>query len=205
MKKQILLVVAACLGFGASGFAQVVENIEFDALANKILNPNGSTAADGDIVRLGLFPTGFNFSANQTFSSLDAAFTQLGTTSTIGGQFTNDIVNTTSGFEGRELYIWVLNSSTPATANAWVILTDTADTNWKVPNDGANTIIDAGDPAVFVPIGALGISVPNANSPNGKDWEMQSLAAVPEPSTYASTLLGLSGFALVSLRRRFRK
>jgi hypothetical protein len=202
--KRILILLAALVIAGAGSLpAQVT--VEYGALGNSILNPDGSGADPGQLVRLGTFPSGFDFSANQTFASLDAAFTQFDTTTIAGapgtseGQFFDSIVLTNSAFLGKLLYVWVLDTATASSPAAWLILTST-DPNWVTPTAGPDfTAIDTSDPGVFVPLGALGAPVANAISPNGKDWQ---LVAVPEPSTYALLVLGATAAVVMRRRRR---
>jgi hypothetical protein len=204
MKRILTLLVALAIAGTVSVPAQVT--VEYGALGNSIRDPDGSGADSGQLVRLGTFPTNFDFSANQTFSSLDAAFTQFDTTTIAGGagttegQFFDSVVLTNSAFFGKLLYVWVLNTPTASNPTAWLILTST-DPNWVTPTAGPDfTAIDTSDPGVFVPFGALGGSLANITSPNGKDWQ---IIAVPEPSTYALLVLG-SAAALVARRRRRR-
>jgi hypothetical protein len=201
---------AACLcvsGVGFSAHAQVT--IEYSAAGDNIRNPDGSLAPVGEAVLLGTFPTGFDFSANQTFSSLSAAFTQFDST-TIGnggflaGQFDKSVVLNNPAFNNKQLYIWVFNNATPSSATAWAIVTNTAST-WVVPpTAGDFTAIDASDIGVFVPVGAFGVGVPSSiNNPGGNqtDW-MMTMTAIPEPSSLALLGIGLGLIPLATLRRR---
>jgi len=211
MNKGYSATILICLAFLSSGFlasvraADVLENVEFDALGDRILETDGLPHA-GDTVRLGVFPTNFDFSANQTFSSLDAAFTQVGGTSgmttTINtGQFSGNAVQTTSGLEGMQLYVWVLNP----TNTAWVIVTNTSDPDWKVPADGGFNVIDTSDIGTFVPVGAFGIGVFNNADPAGTnmtDWKMTTMP-IPEPSTFG--LIGVGALGMLALRRRIKR
>lgn len=194
----------------ASAHAQ--EQVEYGATADHILNPDGNTAADGDAVLLGTWAPGFDFTANNTFSSLSAAFTQFDTT-TLGtggfvntGQFIKDVVLTNPTFNGKQLYIWVFNNANPMNANAWAIVTNNT-TAWTVPTTAGDfTAIDMSDNGAFVPPGALGVAVFNASNPGAggvlsqNDWKM---TMVPEPSTYM--LLGMGAVGMLTLRRRLKR
>ena len=203
MKRILILLVALAFAGTVSVPAQVT--VEYGALGNSIRDPDGTGADSGQLVRLGTFPTNFDFSANQTFASLDAAFTQFDTTTIAGGlgttegQFFDSVVLTNSAFFGKLLYVWVLNTTAAVDPTAWLILTST-DPNWVTPTAGPEfTAIDTSDPGVFVPIGALGTSLANATSPNMKDWQ---LVAVPEPSTYALLAAGCAAAVAMRVRRR---
>lgn len=202
MRRIFLLLAALAIVGTIPARAQVT--VEYGALGNNILNPDGTAADPGQLVRLGTFPTNFDFSANQTFASLDAAFTQFETTTIAGasdtteGQFFDSVVLTNSAFFNKLLYVWVLNTTTASDPTAWLILTST-DPNWVTPPAGPEfTTIDTSDPGVFVPVGAFGTAITNSLSPNGVDWQ---LVAVPEPSTYALVAVG-SAAVLIARRRR---
>ncbi len=199
--------IAVTISLVASVRAQ--EQVEYGALADHVLDSSGAFAPDGDAVLLGTWAPGFDFSTNQTFSSLSTNFTQFDST-TIGagginsmGQFITDALLTNTNFNGKQLYIWVLNSSTPASATSWVIVTNNSSA-WTVPTTpGDFTAIDMSDPGTFIPAGAFGVSVFDAANPSGTnmtDWKMTNFSAIPEPSTCALMLAGAVG--LLALRRR---
>jgi hypothetical protein len=201
---------ALCLIASAS-LALAQETVEYSALGDNIRDPNGSLAAPGEAVLLGTFAPGFNFSANQTFSSLSGAFTQFDSTTigaagsgTSSGQFFKDALLTNTAFNGNQLYVWVLNSSTPASATAWVILTNNSST-WKVPTTAGDfTAIDMSDVGTFIPSGAFGIGQTSSiNNPAGNQTDWKMTAAIPEPSTFALMIAGGVGF--LALRSRGRR
>jgi hypothetical protein len=172
-------------------------------------NPNGSLAPVGEAVLLGTFTAGFDFTANKTFSSLSAAFTQfdsttIGTGGVLAGQFVKDVVLNNAAFNNKQLYMWVFNNATPSSATAWAIVTNLSSA-WTVPpTAGDFTAIDGSDIGTFIPTGAAGTGVPSSiNNPGGNqtDWEM-TLASVPEPSSIALAALGL---VIIPLARRLRR
>ncbi len=189
--------------------AQAQVTVEYSALADYVLNPSLTKAATGDAVLMGTFAPGFNFAANQTFTSLSAAFTQfdsttVGANSTGPGQFDNTVSLTNAAFYNKQIYIWVLNSATPSSATAWAILTNNSAT-WVTPaTPPLSTAVDLSDPGTFVPLGANGMAIMPSmftGAPNNTDWEM---TVVPEPSTLA--FAGIAVLALAARQlRRFRR
>jgi hypothetical protein len=194
------LAILVCGVIGVRGQATV----EYSALGDNIRNPDGSLAPVGEAVRFGFFPSGFNFGANQTFSSLNSSFTQLDSTTINAGAGHFDDTGLQT-LVGQQFYIWALNS-TPATlssATGWVILTNP---NWVLTSAqlGDTGFFDTSDVGTVVPTGALGHGITSTiNNPAGNqtDWVMD-LAAVPEPSSVALAAIGLVAVGAV---RRLRK
>ena len=195
---------------GSAAYAQVT--VDYSATVDSILDTNGSLAPIGDAVLLGNFPSGFDFSTHQTYASLTASggFTQFdSTTISSPGKFADEVIfQTGSPALGKQLYIWILNNPDPTQATAWVILTNNDTTSqWFVPNAPPDFVSpDTSDIGVVIPSGAFGVGVFNAAEPNGTnktDWKMTSMAAIPEPSTYA--LIGLGALGMVGLRRRIKR
>ncbi len=188
MKKSIL--AALCIAASLVGVQKSnAEQVDFGAIASFIRLNNNVILPSGNMVMLGSFPTGFDFTVNTTFAQLSAAFTLYGTT-VIGdagsgntpGQFFSTAGPTLPGVQGDHLYIWMFNSNVPANATQWAIVTNNA-ANWTRPVSGLNsTSIDVSDAGTFVPAGALG-------SINGATFDV-ILGIVPEPSTYFLGLVG---------------
>jgi hypothetical protein len=180
--KKFTLSLAAFISISLP-FSMKAATIEYSSQNGVILGANGFNAADGDIVELGTFTSGFNFVANTSFSALNAAFTLYDTTTIVGGQFYNN--PTWAGLSGIPLYIWIFNvTSTPvANPGAWAIVKNPS---WLTPDGSSSTAdipIDTSDSGTVVPTGALGIV-------SGADVQLQ-LAAVPEPSSIAFLASGL--------------
>ncbi len=199
----LLLLVCGSLCLSVSP-ANAQVTIEYSALGNNIRDTDGTTADAGELVRLGLFPSSFDFAANQTFSSLNSAFTQIDTTTIAGasgtssGEFFDTATTLDPNFLNKQLYLWILNTSTASNPTAWVILTNP---NWVTPAAGPDTeFLDTSDVGTFIPAGALGIAVApiKPTAANGVDWQM---TAVPEPSTYALIAFGLAGLAFARRKR----
>ncbi len=71
-----------------------------------------------------------------------------------------------------------------------------SDINWTVPADGSTVALN------FLDTASGFATTPEPNSAGAASF---STAAVPEPSTYVSALMGLAGIGLATLRRRFKK
>ena len=174
--------------------------IEISAYAANILNPDNSLASIGDFVQVGTFTPGLNFSTITTFSSLSANFTSLascviGAGGYAAGQF--DVsVPYTSGPVGAQLYMWLFNSSIPANATAWAIVTNTSTGLWVTPPLGPSgySATEVSDLLTYVPTGAAGTVLSN-----GGDIKM---ALIPEPTSFA--MLG-SGLLMMGSMIRRRK
>ena len=179
-------------------------SVDYGATVNLILTSTGATANVGSSVELGTFPANFNFNLNRTnFAATNGAFTLYGTT-TIGsngapaGEFFDSTANLdSSGDTGKQLYIWVFNTATPSTASNWAIVTNPA---WVGPATGAAGFIniDTADSGTTIASGALG-SIVTTTGPGGFNVQM---GVVPEPSTYASSALGILGIALLAKYQR---
>jgi hypothetical protein len=93
-------------------------------------------------------------------------------------------------------------SSTPGSGTSFgqfrtAAVENFSDINWTVPADGSTVALN------FLDTSSGFATTPEPDSAGAASFI--TTAAVPEPSTYASTLLGLGGLGLVTLRRRFRK
>lgn len=201
MKK--ILLTALCVLVGLIGAQRSeAEQVDFGAIGNFIRLNNNTLVPNGDIVMLGSFPTGFDFTVNTTFAQLTAAFTLYGTT-VIGdagsgftpGEFFSSAGPVLPGVAGDRLYIWMFNSAVPANATQWAIISNPA-AAWTRPVSGLTlNSIDASDAGTFVPIGALG-------SINGGTFDIRlGIVVIPEPSVMLLGALGL-GLGLMALRAR---
>ena len=178
--------------------------IYYGASGDLILNPNGSTAPKNNLVEVGGFASGFNFTNNTTLSSLTSSFTVLGSTSiangsNIAGQFSDSAINTTLA-GGSLLYMWIFNAPIASNATAWAIISNSA---WLAPSSTdvtASVNIDASDSGTYVPTGAAGSVV--AGNWSGLGNNDIKLALVPEPTSLG--LLG-AGMMVVGTMRRRRK
>ncbi len=166
--------------------------LDYAAQGNYILDTSAVHVPVGDAVLLGSFPVGFDFATNAAnYQNTRAAFTLYDTTSigigttnnNVAGQFAASIANTdTLGAANNPVYMWLFNSSNPATATAWAIISNPSAT-WRVPADGSfnSTSIDASDVNTYVPTGARGALVTDSTAPSGLGVSVQ---LVPEPSVY---------------------
>lgn len=194
---------AAMLVLGAVSL-RAQATVEYSALGDNIRIDTTTLAPTGDAVLFGYFPSGFDFSANQTFSSLSAAFVQLDSTtiSPAPGHFDDSGLQTKTN---QEFYIWAFNNPTPSSASAWLIVTNPS---WTLPTAqaGDTGTFDTSDVGTFVPNGAQGFGITSSiNNPAGNqtDWVMGTPTVVPEPSTYA--LLGCAAGVILLVRTRNKR
>lgn len=186
------------------------ENIDWAAVFGNVFRlENNAPNPTGNAILLGRFGASnggvstFTFSSNDTYAFLLSNFTQYDAT-TMGtgvgntgpGTFSDSTGNVSlPGSAGDQLYMWVFNSPTPATATQWAIVTSTL---WTRPASGANSsAFDIAD-GVSIPAGALGSLI--ADGMGGFDVGLRTATVIPEPSTYAMGILGAA--SLIALRRR---
>jgi len=164
--------------------------IEYSSQIGAIQNSNGTNSADNNIVELGTFTPGFNFSTNTSYAQLVAGFTLYDTTTIqSAGQFYNN--PTWLGSASIPLYIWCFNvASNVSSATQWAIITNPG---WVTPSSASlsSSVIDTADSGTVIPTGAAGQVV-------GSNIKMT--AAVPEPTSIA--LLGGGLMMLGSMVRR---
>jgi hypothetical protein len=146
MKKILLSALILLAGFGSSAQAA---NLYASNLGNGLTLVGGTTAITSGSVRFGVFPAGYDFSANaENFTALDTAFIEVASyngainTSSTNGFFQLALSYVTSGsFEGRaydstpgstadtsstdvageKVYIWIQNNVTPSAATEQAI------------------------------------------------------------------------------------
>ncbi|MCX6857869.1 MAG: immunoglobulin domain-containing protein, partial [Verrucomicrobia bacterium] len=163
MKKLIYLILTLYCSFGASLQAA---NLVASNLGNGIALPGGSTGLASGTIKFGVFPAGYDFAANiGSYSALDSAFVEVASYSgaitafNLNGFFDLTLSYPTSGsFEGtpydstpgsilntsstdlvgEKIYVWILNNSTPASANQYAIFS--SDLVWT---DADATVTDS--------------------------------------------------------------
>jgi hypothetical protein len=211
LKKSLILVAL----FGLSSLAHASVNIVAQALSpNLILSSSGTALAVGDVVEIGYFSSTTNLSTSNSYSSLSSIFTPIGQGSadsdtlsepgvtgdtmeinnvqgagTFGGTFQN--VSSTYLPAGSLLYMWVFNSTNPATATQWTIL---GDSTWIFPVDPSQANLS---------LSSSGITV-YRGSTSSTDFELANIpASVPEPTSLAGlgSLLVLGSAAFIRRRK----
>ena len=189
-----------------------------------MVSSSGTLLAQGDAIRLGYFAASATSSlveSSNSYSTLNAAFTAFGegtiptssgtlneTGTPVGNSntmYVNNaaLLNVSGAFFGsftlpatfpvtsgtQQLYMWVFNSSNPATATQWGIFTDAS---WTFPpNLGAANMT----------MNSSGIQPLRYGGTTGSDYELASIPAVPEPSTFA-LLAGAMAIGITFICRR---
>jgi hypothetical protein len=183
-----------------------------------------ATAAQATVVNLGgsvtpVFPGADDFlggaqvtignltgmPASNATADIAAVFDEFGSYQINGGgftpnQFDGGFASTDSGvsapFNGRQIYIWVVDTADKADATGSAVFTGTGDA-WKFPThvgngqDATSLPTDAADaPTWTFTYGAM----------NGDNSQMLLARVIPEPS--GALLAGLGGALLVFRRRR---
>ena len=128
------------------------------------------------------------------------------------GKLKNSVIDTTTSptdgakfFDGKDVYLWVFNAATTGAATQMGIFRAPSVVNgttpWVFPING--TVGDTAnldtDPANTPAINAIA----GAGTISGTQLRLESIAAVPEPSTFAFGIVG--AFAALSSRPRRRK
>ena len=195
MKNNLLLKITALSALAAPLFAAVEINIIANSGSGLYQDSGSNNLADGSLLRFGAFDiTAYNaLSTNdkQNLATVDGLFTELGTVASSNGSFLSignfSYTVPTNGINsGDRLYTWVFNSSDAASASEWDIYSST-NVQWTMPVDpNTNTLSTSTIDNVI------------AGGTSGNNY---TLAAVPEPSTYALIIGGLA-LAWVAIRRR---
>jgi len=180
--------------------------------ARNFVTSSGATLPVGSIVRLGFFddPTGNNsIITSSNLAAINAIFQPLGTEAgnpafgsgsltinaagIIGSQTITGVQvdpNPLNGVPtGTQLFLWVFNAPTAASASEWGIFAAN-DTSWLAP---ANSLAN-------ISLGTFQLDDPSEILTGQLSGDQLRLEAVPEPS--AAILLASFGAALGLIRRR---
>jgi hypothetical protein len=198
MKTIKLLKITSILLLATMLKAEVGINVIATSGSGRYLDSTASALSDGALLRFGaLNITSYNALSSgdkQDYSSVNSLFTELGTVTASGGSFLSVGQNTytlpASGVNaGDKLYVWVFNAAVATSATEWGIFSS-SNVQWNMPSDpNTNTLSTATLDNVI------------AGGSTGSGPTEYTLAAIPEPSTYALIFGGLS-LAWVALRRR---
>jgi hypothetical protein len=223
MKKYLTLLLTLG-GLAASVHGASIVTVNVSALAyNGVSLADGSLLPQGDLIRVGYFNlTDDLIQANNTpagLSFLDANFVQFGTAVSgqgVGspGYFSNSLTGFTgtSGLIGKQIYLWVLDSPTLASATQEGVFYLTGNTNWLFPDDSSANPLPANAEVADL-TGNSNVSLPNAHVvlgtfpggdgnpaffPGSKTFNLTPV--VPEPSSIV--LLAVGAVGLFQRRRR---
>jgi hypothetical protein len=232
MIKNKAIICSLCLAAAVlTARGQTQETVNLDSGSQTLFNQSnvalsgGSTSidGDGDVIQLGYF-SGPNFTGTFTPITGDGSVniatvpesspiepynrTSIGDVTAEGagdGTFfmpgltfvTGSLLsgNNLPGV-GTQLSLRIFNGTTVATSTFFNTVTDTAWV-WQTPVALPNNA------TVNVTLDATGLVWQDAANPF--HTTIPNTVAVPEPSTYASALLGLGTLGLAVIRRRFRK
>lgn len=160
---------------------------------------SGVALESGSLVLLGTFAGGTDFLNQGTnLEYLQNQFTTFDTTSIsaggydgIDGYFTEGaVVNNLN----TQLYYWIFNSSSAASATEWGIVTSPA---WITPGTAPDILVTDMSQAA-----ESGVRVGSLNTVSGQ-FRTAVTSAIPEPSSFAAVAgLGILGFAAMRKRRR---
>jgi hypothetical protein len=211
MKSKSLLLIAILLLTAFSARASITINLGGDEL----FQSNGTTAIPlGSLIQLVASTTDNTFSTPTPAdfvggSSDDIILASFGSNNSLGsGSFVQPLTFTLSGnlTAGDQLLLrwWpslTTSSSTPGSGTSFGQfrtnnVENFSDINWTVPADGSTVSLNFLDTSS---------GIATTPEPDSAGTASLSTTAVPEPSTYASALLGLGGIGLAAIRRRFRK
>lgn len=217
LKKLLLLAPFVCF----AGMAHAQVTVDANAAADLVLSSSGTPLALGDVIRVGYFPSAdlSTVENSNSYSTLNGIFTAVGegtpgssgtlseTGTPVGNSNTlyiNNYSSTSGAFLGNFtgvsstliptgdlLYMWVFNSSNPATATQWGIFDDPSSSNWEFP---AN-------------LGTANLSMETAGitalrgTTNGSNYDLATVVVVPEPASF-SLLAGALAFGALAVRRR---
>lgn len=181
----------------SSSVAAITANVIANAGSGTYRTPSNSALSSGSLLRFGtLNITSYNAlstSQKNDFATVNALFTQLGTTTAnASGEFlaTGMTISPLPGGVniGDQVYTWVFNTNSTSTATAWGIFTSNTSSLWKIPNDPGSVTMSNNTTG--------GLDVIRGSSLGSNNY---ALAAIPEP---ASGMLVAAGMAVLAFRRR---
>ena len=206
MKKFLFSALLAVSAFSSTQAA----NLYSSNLGNGLTIPGVAGGLPSGTVRFGIFPDGFDFEANASdFAALDAAFTevsgfsgdlsvddndgfyQVATTYVAGGTYEG--VSYDSSIAGKKIYVWVLNSTTPANSTEHAIFSTSQ--TWVQPDAVVQDSIvspDSDAPGLQAHIGVLaGGSIIGADLPSHQMGLPAAIASVSLTRTPATAVVNV--------------
>ena len=199
MKSKLFYSIGILLAANLSVQAATTINILSISAYGFYKTSGGASLAENSLLRYGTFDVSsynaLSTSQKNTYSEVNALFTELGT---VSASANGDILSTGNDFSfptnginnGDQLYTWVFNVPVATNATEWGIFSS-SNALWKVANDPGNSNLSNNNIDQFI-AGSAGA---------GDNVRLTTGVNVPEPGTFA-LIFGFMALTWVAIRRR---